>query len=1181
MSGLSVSATTVHAQERASDPSLSVFVAANAGSGKTHVLTMRVVRLLLSGVSPGRILCLTYTKAAAAEMQARVFATLSRWTRADDDTLGKELATLRGGTPGDVRAARRLFATALETPGGLKIQTIHAFCEAILHQFPLEANVPGHFQVMDDGESALLLAEARRLLVVLARLDGGTGADPALAEAFAEALELAGEAGLDGLINACIARRDRIGAFIEGNGGPENAVQALRQALGVGDTDPLAGMVDPPGFDAAFCGQLGQEAAQAGGATNDKLCDKLARIAASQTAQERYSVLRSLVFTAKGDRYKLGSVATKAVVAAVPELESRLAMLGDFLDDCAERIATGRLFRASRAALVIADRLERDYRALKQRRGKLDFEDLIVRTADLLLRREASAWVHYKLDRGIDHVLVDEAQDTSLRQWQVVRALVDEFFHGAGESRQRTVFAVGDEKQSIYSFQGASPAMFAQERRRLEQLAARSGQPFHRVGLHQSFRSAAEILSAVDTIFADETRRRGLSSEGEAPVHESARAAQAGLVEVWPTVRPLPAAESDDDWLQPIDHQPLDAPIHRLARRIAGQIEAWVGTPVEVKGVTRPLDAGDVIILVRKRSAFVSAMGAAIRALGNPAIRVAGADRLTITDHLAVQDLMAIGRTVANAEDELSLAEALKSPIFGFSDDDLMALALSRGKGGRPQSLYLALRKLAGGIDPARLQPFGVDAQALAGRARSAFERLETLRDRAGYTGVYGFYARLLGPEGGRAALSARLGRDTGEVLDAFLDLALTAEQDGRAGLDAFLADLAANPPVVRREMTPLKGEVRIMTVHAAKGLEAPAVFLVDPGSEPFTASHAARLIEWEGMPGQPPESQPGFLWCPDKSCRNAEIDRLAALERGRAEDEYRRLLYVGLTRAADRLVVCGYSGIREPSADSWAAHVRDSLGEAAEAISDPSGAVVAWRIGTPPQGRMAAAVQAAPARPAAMDLSPLPPEEIGPRPLTPSTAGSQTIERFEGPAWRSPVLDGPADPAFALLRGQMAHRLLQVLPDLAEEARADAARSYVARCAPAWPAAEREKLIEEVDAVLREPAFAPIFAPASRAEVAIAGTVELDGRRLPVNGLIDRLAVEADRVLLVDYKTNRPVPQDGAAIPEAHRRQMALYAALLAPLFPDRRIEAALLYTEGPVLHRLDPEALSLKPAA
>lgn len=1184
---------TIEAQRIASDPARSVFVAANAGSGKTHVLTERVVRLLLAGAEPSKILCLTYTKAAAAEMQTRVFGRLSHWAVTDEETLSKAIEALDRRRPSRERLAeaRRLFARALEAPGGLKIQTIHAFCEAVLHQFPLEANIPGHFEVMDETESALLLAEARRMLISGARTrpddPGGQDAeDAAIARAFADALSMSGEWGLDALLSEIVGRRDRLRRHLEATGGREAAEERLRRALGLrpGETeaDALAAAIDPPGFEESFREALAEAATRSGKTTDAKLAAKIADVDAARSPDARFAALCSVVFKADGGRYKASSVATKALGAAFPDFEERLETLAEFLEERRERLATLRLARASGAALTIAEKLEADYASLKRRRGRLDFEDLIVRTADLLLRAEASAWVHFKLDQGIDHVLVDEAQDTSPRQWQVVRQLVEEFFAGASASvRPRTVFAVGDEKQSIYSFQGASPEMFAREREYLRSLAEGGERPFARVELHQSFRSVPDILRAVDQVFADPADRRGLQSEEGPPVHVSTRSADPGLIEVWPVVAPATVPQHED-WLTPVDLQPESSPAHRLAARIAARIGEWLGRPIRVKGTVRPLDAGDVLILVRKRSGFVAAMGAALRKAG---IRVAGADRLVITDHIAVADLAALGRTVSNTEDELSLAACLKSPLFGFTDDELMALALSRRGAKQPEALYFALRRLARPGGAERIPDFvqGPAREKLREKAAKAFDRLEELRRRAGFETVFTFFARILGPEEGRARLVARLGRDAGDVVDAFLDLALAEEQAGRGGLEAFLADLAASPPEIKREMEHGRGEVRIMTTHASKGLEAPVVFLVDPGSAPFSHSHGAKLMEWTDMPGLPPGMPPGFLWCPDTSARESAVSALREAERARAEDEYRRLLYVGLTRAADRLVVCGLSGVRGPDEASWLQRVEAALKPHGREIRDAAtGETLGWRLGAEPEGE-ALAPAPPPEAPVfrALDLSKLDPEELPPRPLQPSTAsGGSRIELAAmdeaGPLSSSPVLGATARPGAGVRRGLLLHRLLQALPDLDPAEREAAAHAYALREGRALGEEDALGIAAQALGILSDPAYAPYFAPGNRAEVAVAGEIELAGRRYAVSGAIDRLAVTAETVHILDYKTNRPFPETLSGVPTAHVLQLALYAEMVRPLFKGRQIRAALLYSEGPRLIEVTQDAMT-----
>ncbi|MBO0661413.1 double-strand break repair helicase AddA [Jiella sp. MQZ9-1] len=1195
---LFVDEDTKRRQAIASDPGTSVFVSANAGSGKTHVLTERVVRLLLSGVDPSKILCLTFTKAAAAEMSARVFARLGEWATMPDEALAGALERLDARRPPNaarLAEARQLFARALETPGGLKIQTIHAFCEAILHQFPLEADVPGHFEVMDDAESARLLAETRkRLLTGSAHMPGHAAKN--LAEAFAEALEVAGEFGLDKLLADIAFKRDEVFRHLEEAGGLDEAIARLARALAIGEGDqPAATLAEAlacPHLDPATCDVLRIATLASKAATDAKFADRLASFRDDKAAPEdRFAAYRAIGLDSKGEvRSSLNRLVTKAVAEFIPDLLERVQAAGERAKAIDERRATLRLFGASRAALTIADAFEREYAALKRRRGRLDFTDLIAQTADLLLRSEASAWVHYKLDQGIDHILIDEAQDTSPRQWQVMRELAEEFFAGTGShNRRRTLFAVGDEKQSIYSFQGASPQMFDDERRRVERRAGEAELAFEAIQLNRSFRTVETVLSAVDQVFADPDNRKGLSASGEAPVHTAARRDGPGLVEIWPPFQAV-AQDEPEDWTLPLDVEPQTSPANRLATRIADQIAAWLGDPILVKGERRALNPGDVMVLVRKRSGFGAALAAALR---DRHIAVAGTDRLAITDHIAIEDLMALGRVVANFDDDLSLAAVLKSPLFNFSDDELMGLALSR-EGTMPLSLGLRLLAGENGLDRLpEVVPDGSAAIALLEKAKAAIARLDTLRDRAGFQGVFEFYARILGPEGGRKALVARLGRDAGEVIDAFLDLALAKEEAGVTGLDAFLAELSESPPTLKRELGHGRGEVRILTVHASKGLEAPVVFLVDPGSAAFSASHGASLIAFDPMPGLRPGQAPGFLWCPSKALRNNAVEALKHTEKARAEDEYRRLLYVGMTRAADRLVICGLAPQRGPNPESWLQRAIGALQDQADAITDAGGEAIAWRIGAAAGGDKLAPERQRPTAMPKLPLSMLAPEILPPRPLSPSLAGAaaeilpepQAEADETPPPHPSPVLSAAAIPSLAIRRGLAAHRMLEFLPDLAPEDRPRAARAILTALAHDLPVDEGEALMRQVLAVMAEPAFAPIFAPGSRAEVAVAGDVTLAGRQFTVNGMIDRLAVTADAVLIVDYKTNRLAPRDLSAVPDAYVVQLALYRALIQPLYLGKRVDAALIFTEAPRLIAIAPErldaALAKRPAS
>ncbi|RIK86124.1 MAG: double-strand break repair helicase AddA [Hyphomicrobiales bacterium] len=1166
MSGFVVPEDTRRAQAAAAQPSLSAFVSANAGSGKTHVLAQRVIRLLLGGADPSRILCLTYTRAAAANMAGRVFRNLSRWATLPQDELAREIAELEGSIPdaGRIAFARRLFARALETPGGLKIQTIHAFCEAVLHQFPLEANIAGHFEMLDGQMEAALLAEARREMIADAADPAGGSA---LADAFAAVLELGGESGLEALLAAIVARRDALRRFIVeiGDGGPH--FTPLFEAFGFSGAQTPAGLaaaVWPDGyFTPALAAALGDRAVRAGKTTAQDFAAGLAAAARLADPLERLDALRGLFLTRKaGGAWAAKStrnVMAKGVGEFFPELPGEFDRFASEIDRVSDRIALLSMLSGTRAALVVADWLIARYERLKSARGFLDFNDLIVRTVALLSRRDAGAWVQYKLDRGIDHILLDEAQDTSPDQWAVVKALAAEFFAGRGARGEatRTVFAVGDEKQSIYSFQGAEPESFALGGRFFREKVTAAQGRFEHVRLARSFRSTWDVLSAVDLVFASEENRDGLTRDPEPVGHLAIRDNAPGHVEVWPSLSPV-EVEEPDDWTRAVDH--ASAPAVRLARQIAATVAHWIDSGERIGEKGRLITSGDVMVLVRKRDRFIHALSRELKERGIP---VAGADRLLLTGHIAVQDLLAIARICLQPDDDLSLAALLKSPAFGFDEEELLALAA-----GRPGSLLAALHEAAGA----------------GGKAREAWTAISRWRGEAGFGSPFSFFCAILARDGLRSRFIARLGPEAGDVVDEFLNFCLAAEKTGVAGLEALVALLDGGGPQVKREMDQTRGEVRIMTAHAAKGLEAPVVFLVDGGAAPFSPSHLPRLMPFDAPAGA--WGGRGFLWRAAAGAANSFSAGLEAEARRKAEQEYRRLLYVGMTRAEDRLIVCGYHGARGRRGGTWHAMVEGALADAPATrrkVHPATGETVLRYAVTPPPARPAAGEAAgreaeAPPPPPAALFGELPPPPVLPRPLAPSGAGAVVEPQPDSgfAAARSPVLDAEDAPSLALERGVAAHRLLQMLPGVEPARREAAALRYLGHIGAAWPEGERERLWASVERVLGDPAFAPIFAPGSRAEVAVMGTVAVAGAPRAVSGKIDRLAVTQDAVLVVDFKTGRPAPAGPGEVPPAHVAQMAVYGALVAPLYPGREIRAALVYVEGPRLVPLAGDVLA-----
>jgi ATP-dependent helicase/nuclease subunit A len=792
-------------------------------------------------------------------------------------------------------------------------------------------------------------------------------------------------------------------------------------------------------------------------------------------------------------------------------------------------------------AMSIIDR----YRAHKDRRGLLDYDDLIDKSSALLARVDAQ-WVHYKLDLGIDHVLIDEAQDTSPRQWEVIEQLIAEFAAGEGARGRltRTVFAVGDDKQSIFSFQGALPAAFAEKRRSFRSAYEAAGLRFLPIEFKHSFRSAPIVLDAVDRVFRHPQAHRGLA-DPVPTVHEAVRRAAPGLVEIWPLIEPT-KAPAVEGWDAPFDATSETSPRVELARRIAKSVADWIARGVMVGDGERRHAAtpGDFLILVRQRGPLFEAI---IRALKNASIAVAGADRLILTEHIAVMDLLALADALLLPQDDLALATVLKSPLFGLDEEALFGLAH-----GRRGSLLNALRAQAG-TDP-------VMAEAAA-----RFDRLTAAAERET---PFAFYARLLGREGGRRRLMARLGAEAADALDEFLNIALDHERRETPSLQGFVAWLRSANAEIKRDMEISRDEVRVMTVHGAKGLEAPIVILADTTTLPAgPPQRQPRLLELPAK-AAPPGAPPPLVW----AGRRDEVERVDAARSvmiEAAENEYRRLLYVAMTRAADRLIVCGATGERKPPPGCWYDLVHGALAEdaAKEPADHGDGQVWRHRGGPLAEGTREVSGETPPMaeRPPWLDQDA--PAEI---PRARGVKPSQAVP--EGPAFRS---GGGIERLKALARGEAMHRLLQALPGIAPEQRAEMANRYLARFSTAFSAPERAAMAEQVARVLDDPRFADLFGPASRAEVPIVGRLAGAGGAIRVSGQVDRLAVTHEGLLIADYKTNRPAPRRLEDVPAVYVTQLALYRAVLARLYGGQPVRAVLVWTDVPDLMEIPSEHL------
>jgi ATP-dependent helicase/nuclease subunit A len=1126
-------------QRRATSPDRSAWVEASAGTGKTKVLTDRVIRLLLAGIKPERILCLTFTKAAAAEMRNRLAGQLGRWAMADQAILDEEIAGLIDVPPDAERRviARRLFARVLDAPGGINILTIHAFCQALLKRFPLEAAVTPGFEVMDEAEAATVLRHAQDAqLEALARAD----ADPALRAALATVSRRISVAEYSELMAKLLGERAWLLAHINGEAGLDRLQRRLARRLGCEREIPL----DEAGLREAARALMavGGESTSRGQSIVDWL----------DAGDDRDALSPSYlaVFFKKTDGLLRSQLATRAAISRMPNILAVLGAEAERLDGARSRALVELTVALLRLGLDITDRYSRAKRA----RGALDYDDLIVAARRLLESAEGAAWVLYKLDGGIDHVLVDEAQDTNPDQWEVIRSLTEEFFSGEGAvDRERTVFAVGDTKQSIFGFQRADPAKLAEMRTAFEGKSRQASKRFEAVDLTVSFRSTPAVLDAVDWVFAQPEAARGVGEPGREILHRANRSNEPGRVELWPLVAAATAAVDTSDYSQ--SAQAGLGPHEQLARLIASHARNLIGTERRAKN-GELLHEGHFMVLVRRRNAFVNAL---VRELKRKQIEVAGVDRLNLVEELAIQDLIAMARFALLPQDDLNLACLLKSPLVGLDEDKLFTLAWKR-----TGHLWNALRTRAGEKDFAE-----------------AHARLSGWLKRADLTTPFEFFAEALGPEGGRRRLLERLGHEASDPIDELLARALQYQRAEASSLQGFLRWFESGGGEIKRDLDQnRRPEVRILTVHAAKGLQAPIVYLPDTTRIPHDYERILSDDETR-------------LWLPRAGDASEAVRAWRARARERSLEEQNRLLYVAMTRAEDRLYVGGWVGLTKPDKGCWYERISAGLEasragpsalqrrRATERTFDFAAQLGkdGWsgkgfeltnegRIEIPQQAELALEQVFKPGR---WIRLPAPVEPDPPTPLAPSQPLPD--EARTEPRAFSPL--APDDRAGRWRRGQLMHQLLRSLPAVASPEREAAARRFLAQPAYLLAAEQIDQWAAEALGVTEAAEHATLFAAGSRAEVPLIGTVKTPRGTFTVNGQVDRLAVLEREVLIVDYKTNRPPPETAAAVPLIYRRQLALYRALLGDIYPGRRVRAFLLWTSTPSLMEIDAATL------
>ncbi len=1081
-------------QRMAADPQKSVWVGASAGTGKTKVLSDRVLRLLLSGGSPAKILCLTYTKAAAVEMNSRVAERLGKWAIMEDADLENELLKLYGNLPDHLSErnalkskARQLFAILLDTPGGIKIQTIHSFCQEVLKRFPLEAGISPYFEVMDDRGALEAVNNVKLHLIEQAI----KYPDTPIGQAMAFFTSHVSEYAFPEVINSLINNRSKIARMISDNGGKESFIETVSQRLKVKDGTTQEQIIHDFFANAPYDDL--RKLASAGMENIAPWVDGSAKV-------EDFAEYSNIFLTSG----KLRSISRIKILSHNPELANIFTAEGERCICLSEQIKSLRVFQSTKALILLADELIGGYNTFKHNHAKMDYDDMILLTRNLLENKDVARWVLFKLDGGIDNILIDEAQDTSPDQWAIVQAISDEFFAGLGSSdHNRTIFAVGDRKQSIYSFQGADPDKFDEMREHFASLTPN----FAKVNLEISFRSAPAVIAAVNQLFNNHEVSRGVASEGENINHIPYREGEGGEVEFWELIEPE-EEKTPDEWVPPIERFHSISTSSQMAKMIAHKIKNMVQSGEMLSSKARPLCYGDFLILVRSRDALCEEI---IRECKELNINISGIDRINLIEQIAVQDLISLGKFLLLPDDDLSLAEVLKSPLFGLDDDDLFKLCYQR-----TGSLWSSLLSHN-------------DYQHIADEIKKLFNMVD-------YHRPFELYNYILGEMGGRKKFYSRMGPEAEDGIDEFINLSQSFEQNHIPTLQNFIEWITSGDIEIKRELEQGQNNmVRIMTVHGSKGLQAPVVILPDTTRIPKCKREAGFL--W---------SDDIFLYPSSSGDYNNYCDSIKEHEKIKMLEEYRRLMYVAVTRAEDRMIFCGFRKKNKASEESWYQLFKNSFTHIAKV--DEKQKVWTYRSNQDIEQENKNPLSQEPAIEPIPNFMHTPAAKEKPlsKPLTPSKPD-------EEPAVVSPLTI--RDDSHFFKRGSIIHKLLQIIPDILAENRRSFIAEFLKHKAPEFDA---EEITAEVMNLLDNNEFGGVFGANSKAEVPIMG--EINGKI--VSGQIDRLIINQDNIIVVDFKTNRRPPQNAADIPEVYRSQLGAYKALLQKIYPDKEVKTFILWT-------------------
>ncbi|MBE6451192.1 MAG: double-strand break repair helicase AddA [Alphaproteobacteria bacterium] len=1095
-------------QNMAANPNVSVWVEASAGTGKTKVLSDRVLRLLLEGVNPAKILCLTYTKAAAVEMNNRIAQKLGKWAVIPEEKLCEDIFGITSSKPDAklLEEAKVLFAKVLDTFGGIKIQTMHSFCEEILKRFPLEAQIAPYFNVMDDMLAKEALDNISHKLIYKAQDEPTSAIGQDISWLTSNIKELK----FTQILEKITQNRNKLSQVLQNYQNFAEFLTALKNKLSIKNTlskeDALKHFAD--NLDKTLIKNIADALTQSSKTDQDRAYS-LYRILENFD----YEVYKNVFITKSEIR---GRLACKDAINIYPQIVEDMKNMAQDILDFDDLLLKIDLYQSTKAIMNIAQELNFAYDKFKQDNARLDFEDLVVITKKLLEKDNVAKWVLYKLDGGIDHILIDEAQDTSPDQWAIIKAVTDEFFAGFGQKDiVRTIFAVGDRKQSIYSFQGAD----SQEFDKMYKHFAHKDENFKKIKLDVSFRSTKAVLENVNHLFSLENAKSGVVIDNEAVAHLPYRIGEAGKVQLWPLVVEQSAA--DDVWYPPIERKTKQSASAKLAAMIAQKIKNMVENKDILQSKNRPVCYQDFMILVQRRNSFIEEFVRECKSIG---VNVTGVDKLKILEQIAVQDLLSLTNFLLLPSDDLSLAEVLKSPLYKLDDDDLFELCHNR----QSQSLFNRLRTNK--------------------KYATVYQELSDLIKKADYVRPFELFNYVLTTLKGREKFLSRLGSEAEDAIDEFINLSLNFEKDHTPDLQTFMQWIKKGQIQIKRELEQAQNDaVRIMTAHGSKGLQAPIVIIPDTIRLPNIKKGEDILFD-EMLAYYPLSAGKYDTVCNDIHQSNCKD----------AYDEYRRLLYVALTRAEDRLYIAGYKNDDKVDENSWYGLCEQALKNIGIKNDDKS-LVYSCKQEIDIEATSTANRKTESINTQNWIYEKAKKESPLAKPYSPSKPDDDDQIYVSSPL---------KDNSHYYARGVLIHSLLQYLPvDCSLEDKIKAIDVYLEKNSDKLNKSSLLQIRKEIITLLTKPEFEEIFSKFSRAEVPIAG--EIDDKI--ISAQIDRLVITDNKVIIVDFKTNRPAADNISSVPQVYLKQLDIYKQLMEKIYPQKIVETYILWTNTANLMKIN----------